>query len=52
MEKLKFKWIKLIYWLDLNLGFWMVNERKFPSFVKQMEARKAKIHEMEKNKKL
>ena len=47
MKKIKLKWMKLTYWLDLHLGFWLVNGRKFSLFLKQMQLRKVEIQDLE-----
>lgn len=47
MKKIKLKWMKFTYWIDLRLGVWMINERKLSMFIKDMQLRKVKILDLE-----
>jgi len=47
MKKIRLFLMKLSYWLDLKLGPFMVNERKFDIHIENLSVRKKNILELE-----
>jgi hypothetical protein len=46
-KKIKLAYMKFTYWADMHLGYWMVNERKFPRYVRDMAKRRIEISKLE-----